>query len=217
MAEIFKQTDDRCHLSDKHEDIQWFDGIETKYKTKEKFLFSKSQDRIRTYFYKTREELRKLSKTRLKKGQQFEYLEEFLRELQTKLKDYSYFGCFFDRTFQDKDTRLRSICDSNGVFMCEGLWNKEGCLYVPVHMINPYMNREQRLLFQMWNLDHQIERSRTIIPAVLSVIEKNFDIDTELVFDDLFTLNNLKLVHIICHDKGSHSIPNESEKPRYQL
>lgn len=48
-----------------------------------------------------------------------------------------------------------SLCDSNGEFHCEGVWNYENCKYGDRHKINPYRSKEELVLFSTWNLDHK--------------------------------------------------------------
>lgn len=169
-------------------------------------MFRRAQDRIRSYFYKTKEELKNRNLPPHK-------LDKFLRLLLDKLRAFEFFGCYFDRRFSVGDPKIRSICDDTGKFLCQGRWDKDTCLYQSGHQINPYKNREERVIFQTWNLDHVIERSRSIIPAICEALaegEEKYNgdiervIDVDGIFRDLFTRNNLKFVHIVCHDKGAH-------------
>lgn len=48
-----------------------------------------------------------------------------------------------------------SLCNSNGEFHCEGLWNSNNCEYGDIHRINPYRSHEELVLFSTWNLDHK--------------------------------------------------------------
>ena len=53
----------------------------------------------------------------------------------------------------------------------------------------------------------RIERSRTIVPALIEAVEKcpkSKEINVDYFYQLLFTRNNLKLVHIVCHDKQVH-------------
>lgn len=170
-------------------------------------MFRRAQDRIRTYYYKTKDELLKSKNIPLAR---VAYL---LSDLQSRLRTVKYFGCYFDRNASRGEGNLKSICDEKGEFSCQGRWDKEACLYSPVHKINPYTSREERIIFQTWNLDHLKERSRSIIPAICEALKEeertvkaseDSNIDVKGVFNDLFTLKNLKIVHIVCHDKGTH-------------
>lgn len=109
-----------------------------------------------------------------------------------------------------------SLCDEIGNFSCHGLWNSKNCNYN--HKMNPYSSRESLILFSIYNLDHQAEISRSIFPSILKNIEKLLNdknqcdlhgkqaesISILTYFREIFTIENLKLVHIVCHDKSSH-------------
>ncbi|XP_043786648.1 DNA fragmentation factor subunit beta [Apis laboriosa] len=99
-----------------------------------------------------------------------------------------------------------ALCDQMGEFKCYGVWNEEKCLYGDRHKINPYRSREELILFSTWNFDHKIERSRTLIPLLLKLATQGTANEMDLfeIYDNLFTVKNLRLVHIVCHDKGSH-------------
>lgn len=53
-----------------------------------------------------------------------------------------------------------------------------------------------------------MERSRSVIPALfeasMMASEACCSININYFYDLLFTTANLKLVHIVCHDKGQH-------------
>lgn len=174
-------------------------------------MYRRAQDRIRTYYYKTKDEL-------MKQDLPNEELTELLIELKVKLKRVEYYGCYFDRKKSDSK-EMCCLCDPTGVFICQGRWDKEACLYNPRHNINPYTSREERIIFQTWNLDHRIERSRTIIPAITRAMKEwekrkgiknkeEFTIMYNKIFRQIFTIDNLKLVHIVCHDKARHVSAN---------
>ncbi|XP_060522771.1 DNA fragmentation factor subunit beta [Cylas formicarius] len=207
LAEVLKGIDvEKAKLSAKIDHPEWFEGLGTRAKTKEEYLSMRAQDRIRMYFYKTKEEL--LKATELPPGT----LCNLLNDLQSKLKLNKYHGYYFDRNAAAGDANVSALCNVAGVFTCHGRWDKNGCLYNPSHSINPYTSREERIVFQTWNLDHQVERSRSIIPAIREALRESGKImrdekpsvDIKAIYNDLFTLNNLKLVHIVCHDKGAH-------------
>lgn len=53
----------------------------------------------------------------------------------------------------------------------------------------------------------RVEFSREIIPKMQEAIRncpKNKKVNNKYFYELLFTTNNLKLVHICCHDKGIH-------------
>lgn len=183
-------------------------GLDTRAKTKEEYMFRRAQDRIRGYFYKTKDELKHKQLPK-------EKLDTLLKQLQEMLQRCQFFGYYFDRRFAISaigDYNKKSICDDYGKFICKGTWNKDCCLYGNNHEINPYKSKEARIIFQTWNLDHVIERSRSIIPAICDALldydksnKLKHTIDVDSIFRDLFTLKNLKFVHIVCHDKSTHS------------
>ncbi|KAK2584430.1 hypothetical protein KPH14_006810 [Odynerus spinipes] len=115
--------------------------------------------------------------------------------------------CPFRIQLRNADER-RAICDRKGEFRCEGLWNAAECTYGARHRINPYRSREELVLFSTWNLDHKIERSRTLVPRLLdmSLRDNVNEKDVYDIYENLFTLKNLRLVHVVCHDKGSHKL-----------
>lgn len=250
----------------------------------------RAQDRIRMYFYKTKDEL-KTNEIPLPQKQ----LQALILDLHNTLKMNKFHGYYFDRACAGNEN-MKSICDDRGTFICQGRWDKVNCLYQPAHSINPYVSREARIIFQTWNLDHNKERSRSIIPAILTALRvcgsinynsmcsvdrcdrnfhngdicrslngqqniihsenvligqnvilssnkkkgkivynnvfdcfnvkrttnpdqnsngsekvnslitsfENVQLDVKGIYDDLFTTSNLRLVHIICHDKGAH-------------
>ncbi|RZC34378.1 DFF40 domain containing protein, partial [Asbolus verrucosus] len=152
LAEVLRGIDgEKAKFSLKYDDPEWFEGLDTNAKTKEDYMFRRAQDRIRTYYYKTREELLKnptVPQDRLR---------SLVSDLHGRLKLVKFNGGYFDRR-----DRVNSICNLEGVFTCQGRWNKDKCLYSPQHTINPYVSREGRIVFQTWNLDHVVERARSV-------------------------------------------------------
>lgn len=112
-----------------------------------------------------------------------------------------------------------SLCNELGEFRCHGLWSGDYCQYKN-HRINPYASRENMIIFSQWNLDHQIEISRTVLPKILNdvheIVNDKADckkhkqpakmLNAMEYFLELFTVHNLRLVHIVCHDKGGHDL-----------
>lgn len=222
LAEVLKsiEDEDRAHLSFKKEDPQWFEGVDSRSKTKEEYMFRRAQDRIRTYYYKSKDEL--LRSEPSEGGMSRDTLLRLLGHLQRSLKEVDFFGCYFDRRKAAAGDVVvvgggggggGAICDRGGTFECQGRWDKEACLYRD-HRINPYRSREDRIVFQTWNLDHGVERSRSVIPAIREAVRVDptvASLHLDRIFDDLFTLKNLKLVHVVCHDKGVHG-PVDSDR-----
>ncbi|XP_005404185.1 PREDICTED: DNA fragmentation factor subunit beta isoform X3 [Chinchilla lanigera] len=131
--------------------------------------------------------------------------EEFLRVLGSmckKLKAAQYHGSYFDRGAEASGR----LCTPEGWFSCQGPFDLEDC--VSKHSINPYSNRESRILFSTWNLDHIIEKKRTIVPTLADAVQRQDgrEVDWEYFYSLLFTSENLKLVHIACHKKTTHKL-----------
>lgn len=169
----------------------------------------RSRSRIQRYFYTTKDSI-KISPIYCGHTEAKKYLDELFNDFYRKLKSDDFFSYYFDRTQVPK-----SLCDNNGTFLCQGLWNNDRCSYISNenltdHRINPYVSKECRVVFSMWNLDHRIERSRRVIPAILHASEicctnkKPYKINSDYFYELLFTTKNLKLVHIVCHDKNEH-------------
>ncbi|XP_035750807.1 DNA fragmentation factor subunit beta [Egretta garzetta] len=65
-----------------------------------------------------------------------------------KLKSVKYNGCYFDR----REEAAVRLCTAEGWFSCQGPFDRGDCACK--HSINPYSNRESRIVFSTWNLDH---------------------------------------------------------------
>lgn len=240
---------EKTQASTYEEHPEWFDG--TKKTSKEEVMRMKGKDRIKGYFYKTQDELtksliyrsnaegRKLIDDLLEDFFLFlngvEYFEcIFDRSHDQKLviaDETDARAIAVKRRRIDADTKIKikesnlfdehlvSLCNEAGWFDCHGIWSADNCAYK--HRINPYASRESLILFQTFNLDHQIEISRSIFPSILKNVERLCNIKEEEIlcedhkkpctqlstltyFYEIFTIKNLKLVHIVCHDKGSH-------------
>ncbi|KAL7828777.1 hypothetical protein SRHO_G00324110 [Serrasalmus rhombeus] len=119
-----------------------------------------------------------------------------------------YSECEDERT----ENGLHRLCTKEGWFSCQGAFDQEKC--ESLHSINPYGNRESRILFSTWNLDHRIEKKRTIVPTLVEALhaKKSSDINLDYFYKLLFTRENLKLVHIVCHKKGAHDLTCDSRQ-----
>lgn len=246
-----KDMDEKTKMSSRDSHAEWFSNIESRKATKEEIMRSKARDRIKGYFYKTKDELTK-SRIYQVNAAARKLVDDLLNDFFILLSGADFFECLFDRSHEkkqlapkisdeidakafvkrrkvDEDTKLKikgsrifekylvSLCNDLGIFYCHGTWKAESCSYE--HKINPYASRESFILFQIFNLDHQVEISRSIFPSIVKNIEKlcleknlkceehgkeATNISTITYFLEIFTVKNLKLVHIICHDKGSH-------------
>ena len=175
------------------------------------------QGRIRGYLAKAESQVKDAKLTDSQAAQAKDVFYEF----RAKLKENGFHGSYFNRGVSNKSQR---ICDKRGTFICEGRYDLEHCKFVEKcensnenlatvsklsndHSINPYESPESRILFSTWNLDHIIEKSRTVIPALISTIRDTDDkrkVNSDYFYCLLFTRANLKLVHIVCHDKQEH-------------
>lgn len=253
-----KESIEKTRASARNDHLEWFEGIPPALTTKEDVMARRSQDRIRGYFYKAKEELQKSTIYRTNpEGRRL--LDEMLEIFQYFLIGVDYFSSLFNRKWANRhrlvlelqsdddnvdgtkapprkkakvaairkvfnDTTLKteyyvSLCNEHGDFKCHGIWCDKRCRYEN-HMINPYASRENVIIFQMWNLDHQVEISRTVIPKILSDVNEIVENGAKCrkhkrpakmlsiiqYFRELFTVDNLRLVHIVCHDKGGHDL-----------
>jgi len=211
MAEDFQQKWDQMHRSIKADDEltrassreehpAWFADLSTNAHTKEEFMNKNCQARVRGYLAKAETQLKE---EKFSEKQEL-LVQQMVKEFKTRLKAAKYHGTYFDRSSEKK----RKICDDTGLFRCEGKYNSAQCCYPKDHIINPYQSAEARVLFSTWNLDHLVERSRSVVPSIISALKgtktSRQKINTDYFYSLLFTRSNLKLVHIVCHDKGCH-------------
>ncbi|XP_030661162.1 DNA fragmentation factor subunit beta isoform X2 [Nomascus leucogenys] len=188
----------------------WQGCLESRFQSKSGYLRYSCESRIRSY-------LREVSSYPSTVGAEAQ--EEFLRVLGSmcqKLRSVQYNGSYFDRGAKGGGR----LCTPEGWFSCEGPFDMDSCL--SRHSINPYSNRESRILFSTWNLDHIIEKKRTIIPTLVEAIKEQDgrEVDWEYFYGLLFTSENLKLVHIVCHKKTTHKLncdPSRIYKPQTRL
>lgn len=195
MLELVNRLDDNIEAEERSEDEAWFNGLSQSFNTKEHAMRSAAKSRVRKYFSNAKDSFEKASK----KAQPL--LSSTLKQFQEELKKRQYFGDYFARSANDQ---LRLCCEK-GWFSCEGPYNEKTCSHL--HTINPYGSKESRVLFSTWNLDHVIEKSRQIFPAIIQAAEKcpkESVLNWKYFFSLLFTRENLKLVHIGCHVKGEH-------------
>ncbi|KAI8435675.1 hypothetical protein MSG28_003935 [Choristoneura fumiferana] len=216
---IAAADDARTMLSERAQDPTWFEGLEPSEKNKEISMCRRVKDRMRGYFYKTKSALQASDLyAHSKNNHGKKLIDQFLTDLKRLLESSKYNVDYFNRK---ADKKLR-LCSERGAFECGGLWNSITCTYNGEHVINPYRSREERIIFQTWNLDHKIELSRSIIPKILGAIEGLYnghiicllcenhssqgELETDRYYLQIFTRENLKLVHIVCHYKGRHDV-----------
>ncbi|XP_012722227.2 DNA fragmentation factor subunit beta [Fundulus heteroclitus] len=197
LSDLLQNLEDRADAESREEDEDWFNGVDARFKTKSAYMKHNCESRIRGYMREVNDTTKSIQKAKVKA--------EFLKTSQClveMLKNDKYNGNYFDRTEKESGR----LCTKEGWFTCQGAFDEELCR--SLHSINPYGSRESRIVFSTWNLDHRIEKKRTIIPALLDALQnhKTVDINLDYVYQLLFTRANLKLVHIACHNKGAHNL-----------
>ncbi|XP_005339269.2 DNA fragmentation factor subunit beta isoform X1 [Ictidomys tridecemlineatus] len=196
LADLLHTVSQNIQAETRAQDPPWFEGLESRFRSKSGYLRYSCESRIRSY-------LREVSSCSRVLGA--EAREEYLRILGAmcqRLRSSQYNGSYFDRG-AEAGSRL---CTREGWFSCQGPFDLDSC--ASKHSINPYSNRESRVLFSTWNLDHIIEKKRTIVPTLAEAIQEQGgrEVDWEYFYSLLFTSENLKLVHIACHKKTTHKL-----------
>ncbi|XP_029291941.1 LOW QUALITY PROTEIN: DNA fragmentation factor subunit beta [Cottoperca gobio] len=197
LMDLLLNLEDRSELESREEHEDWFTGVDARFKTKSAYMKFNCESRIRGYMKEVDGATKTIQKAKVR--------EEFLKtskSLAQMVKTARHNGCYFDRTEKQPDR----LCTQEGWFTCQGSYEQKVCQ--SLHSINPYGSRESRIVFSTWNLDHRIEKKRTIIPALLEALQnhKSSDINLNYFYRLLFTRENLKLVHIVCHKKGAHNL-----------
>ncbi|XP_063516133.1 DNA fragmentation factor subunit beta isoform X2 [Pongo pygmaeus] len=142
LADLLHNVSQNIAAETRAEDPPWFEGLESRFQSKSGYLRYSCESRIRSY-------LREVSSYPSTVG--VEAQEEFLRVLGSmcqKLRSVQYNGSYFDRGAKGGGR----LCTPEGWFSCQGPFDMDSCL--SRHSINPYSNRESRILFSTWNLDH---------------------------------------------------------------
>lgn len=129
--------------------------LETVATTKEEYMRRRSSGRIQRYFYDAKEKV-KNSYLYLNNPLARRIFEDVFDNFYHRLRRDEFFAQYFDRTANNG-----AMCDTDGLFLCEGIWNSDSCKYgagdsQSEHRINPYTNKEQRIVFATWNLDHRL-------------------------------------------------------------
>ncbi|XP_046572626.1 DNA fragmentation factor subunit beta-like [Haliotis rubra] len=195
MSQYLDMLDTDVESEHRHENEDWFEGLNKKYKTKSEVMRNSAQTRIRSYYNSAKEQIEKDADAKNKP-----MLLELLEELYEELKSQDFHGTYFDRRAKPRER----ICDNKGWFLCQGAFDEKSC--EKHHTINPYASRGYRQLFGLWNLDHIIEKSREVIPGLIEAARqkpKNAHLNWEQVYKLLFTRDNLKFVQVGCHKKAA--------------
>ncbi|CAH1776235.1 unnamed protein product [Owenia fusiformis] len=211
MMEFVNQLSNRdtIHAEDRKDHEDWFEGTEKRFKSKDSVMRYSAERRVRGYLRTAQEEVNKAISCKSQKAQ----LDAVMENFKERLRENKYHGTYFSR----KDHKhADSMCDEFGWFRCEGAYDEDSC--DRIHRINPYGDRDSRVLFSTWNLDHVIEKSREILPSLVNSagkVPKDKQINWQYFYNLLFTRDNLKLVHIVCHKKEEHSTEKCDEKRFY--
>lgn len=182
----------------REEDPHWFQG-EKRATSKKSVLRERAKTRIRGYYYKSKEEMQK----RLGEGGQG-WVQQLFGEFLQRLRRSDHNGHYFVRG------EPGALCLGDGHFGCQGPFSSPLCPAAGAgtrHAINPYSSREQLVLFSTWNLDHRVERSRSVLPSLGQAVReaRGRALNADYFYRLLFTTDNLKLVHPVCHVKAEHA------------
>ncbi|XP_063001382.1 DNA fragmentation factor subunit beta [Elgaria multicarinata webbii] len=202
LADLIQNLSENISAESREEDEKWFEGVESRFKTKSSYMRYSCESRIRGYM---KEVGSYASAVRPSAQAKFKRIAEAMLE---KLKSERYNGCYFDRSGAGK----ACLCTPEGWFSCQGPFDAGDC--PGRHSINPYGNKENRILFSTWNLDHVIEKKRTVLPTLAEAVKDRDgrEVDWEYFYRLLFTVENLKLVHIACHKKATHNLSCDKRK-----
>ncbi|KAM8787725.1 DNA fragmentation factor subunit beta [Rhynchonycteris naso] len=202
LADLLHTINMNIAAETREEDPPWFEGLESRFKNKSSYLRFSCESRIRSY-------LREVSSHTPMVGMEArEEYERIVEAMGQKLRAAQYNGGYFDRGAEASGR----LCTPEGWFSCQGPFDMADC--ASRHSINPYGNRESRVLFSTWNLDHMIEKKRTIIPTLAEAVEGQDGrrVAWEYFYSLLFTSENLKLVHVACHKKTTHRLRCDPRK-----
>ncbi|XP_068606735.1 DNA fragmentation factor subunit beta [Brachionichthys hirsutus] len=203
LTDLLLNLEERSELESRKEDEGWFKGIDARFKTKSSYMKFNCEGRMRGCM----REVLDATRTVASENARAECLKASER-LVEMLKSARYNGCYFDRMENGPDR----LCTREGWFTCQGSFDRDKCL--SLHSINPYGSRESRVVFSTWNLDHRIEKKRAVIPTLMDALQnrESTDINLTYFYRLLFTRENLKLVHIVCHKKGAHNLTCDDEQ-----
>ncbi|KAF2357907.1 Apoptosis DNA fragmentation factor 40kDa [Trinorchestia longiramus] len=174
-------------LSLRSEHPHWFEGVVSQQRCKEGVLRGSAECRMRSYLQHVQKELRHFVESQdeqEEEGSLVSRVEQAIAHFKLCLKERKFNASYFDRSYPSACCRL---CDSDGRFVCGGEYSQSHCH--AQHTINPYSARHNRIIFSTWNLDHMIEKSRSVIPALKQVLSTHqiADVNLDYFFDLLFT------------------------------
>ncbi|XP_035200399.1 DNA fragmentation factor subunit beta [Oxyura jamaicensis] len=202
LADLIHNLHENISAEDRQEDSKWFEGLESRFKNKSSYMRYSCESRIRSYMKEVNNFISKVHPTAR------DAYKRIIDLMSDKLKSAKYNGCYFDR----REEEAVRLCTMEGWFSCQGPFDRDDCPCK--HSINPYSNRESRILFSTWNLDHIIEKKRTVVPELAEAVKTRDgrEVNWEYFYQLLFTIDNLKLVHIACHKKTGHNLSCDKTK-----
>ncbi|XP_034946067.1 DNA fragmentation factor subunit beta isoform X2 [Chelonus insularis] len=112
LHSVLNRDDSKTTLSRREDHPEWFRGLETNITTKEAYMHRRCQDRIRSYLYKTIEQI-KASETWANNQQARLHLHRIIEYFKLQLKEDHYFGYYFDRSrsFSDESKQCSDQVD----------------------------------------------------------------------------------------------------------
>ncbi|KFP25206.1 DNA fragmentation factor subunit beta, partial [Colius striatus] len=194
---------------EREDDKKWFEGLERRFKNKSSYMRYSCESRIRSYMREVSSFISNVHPTAR------DAYKRIIDLMSDKLKAARYNGCYFDR----REEEAVRLCTAEGWFSScdqplalQGPFDSDDCPCK--HSINPYSNRESRILFSTWNLDHIIEKKRAVVPELAEAVKTRDgrEVNWEYFYQLLFTVENLKLVHIACHKKTNHNLSCDKTK-----
>ncbi|KAJ7306574.1 hypothetical protein JRQ81_009939 [Phrynocephalus forsythii] len=202
LSDLIHNLSENIAAEHREEDEKWFEGVESRFKTKSNYMRYSCESRIRGYMKEVGGYAAAVHPPARGRFQQI------VAAMLEKLKAERYNGRYFDRRQEGTDC----LCTKEGWFSCQGPFDAESCPCQ--HSINPYGNKESRVLFSTWNLDHVIEKKRTVLPTLAEAVRDSNgkEVNWEYFYRLLFTVDNLKLVHIVCHKKANHNLGCDKRK-----
>ncbi|XP_043919506.1 DNA fragmentation factor subunit beta [Protopterus annectens] len=190
LQDLIYNLNENISAETREEDSKWFQGIESRFKTKSDYMRYSCEGRIRGY-------MKEVENYPVEPAVQKAYYST-VEQMSQKLKAIKYNGSYFNRTEND----TRRLCTREGWFSCQivAWWDQGICLYRNCSQI-----LDSELVYV---ISRGIEKKRTIIPTLVKAVKNRNgkEINWEYFYRILFTVENLKLVHITCHKKTVHNL-----------
>ncbi|XP_072831641.1 DNA fragmentation factor subunit beta isoform X3 [Vicugna pacos] len=147
LADLLHTVSENIAAETRAEDPPWFEGLEARFRNKSGYLRYSCESRIRSYLREV------TSCASLVGGEAQEEYQRIVGAMCRKLQEARYHGSYFDRGAKAGGR----LCTPEGWFSCQGPFDVDNC--ASRHSINPYSNRESRVLFSTWNLDHIVVKT----------------------------------------------------------